>query len=60
MTMTSRPLYLVTDRLDNTPAEFLRQIDAACRGGVDLIQLREKTVSSREYYKLAKRCERNY
>lgn len=54
MTMTSRPLYLVTDRLDNTPAEFLRQIDAACRGGVDLIQLREKTVSSREYYKLAK------
>lgn len=48
-----RPLYLVTDRLTYTNTAFLARIKAACQGGVDLVQLREKTLSSRDYYELA-------
>lgn len=48
-----RPLYLVTDRLTYTDTAFLARIKAACQGGVDLVQLREKTLSSRDYYELA-------
>ncbi|GAA3613869.1 thiamine phosphate synthase [Secundilactobacillus similis] len=52
-----RPLYLVTDRLDLTNDAFLARIKAACQGGVDLVQLREKTLSSRDYYELAQQVK---
>lgn len=52
-----RPLYLVTDRLDLTNAAFLARIKVACQGGVDLVQLREKALSSRDYYELAQQVK---
>lgn len=52
-----RPLYLVTDRLALTSAAFLERVEAACQGGVDLVQLREKNLSSRDYYELAQQVK---
>lgn len=52
-----RPLYLVTDRLTLTNAAFLERVKAACQGGVDLVQLREKALSSRDYYELAQQVK---
>ena len=46
-------LYLVTDSSYHEEDEFLRRVDLACQGGVTLLQLREKTRSSRDYYQLA-------
>ncbi|MCD8084684.1 MAG: thiamine phosphate synthase [Clostridiales bacterium] len=46
-------LYLVTDSSYHEEPEFLRRVEAACRGGVTLVQLREKNRTSREYYELA-------
>ncbi len=46
-------LYLVTDSSYHEEPEFLRRVEAACRGGVTIVQLREKNRSSREYYTLA-------
>ena len=52
--MLEKPLlYLVTDRLGLNQQQFLERIELACQGGVDLLQLREKEISSAEYYKLA-------
>lgn len=42
-------LYLVTDSSYHTEESFLKTIDAACRGGVTLVQIREKNRSGREY-----------
>lgn len=53
MTRMKRPLYLVTDSLDYSEKEFLQRILAACEGGVDLVQLREKQLSSRDYFNRA-------
>lgn len=47
------PLYLVTDSLDYSDTAFLAQVDAACAGGVDVVQLREKQSSSRAYFERA-------
>ncbi|GAW99562.1 thiamine phosphate synthase [Secundilactobacillus mixtipabuli] len=51
--MIKRPLYLVTDALNYSEEEFLNRIEAACQGGVDLVQLREKQLSSLQYFQRA-------
>lgn len=53
MLISKRPLYLVTDALNYSEEEFLNRIEAACQGGVDLVQLREKQLSSLQYFKRA-------
>lgn len=46
-------LYLVTDSSNMEETEFLSKVDAACKGGVTLVQLREKHKSTRDYMDLA-------
>ena len=46
-------LYLVTNSDGFTEDEFLNIIGEACKGGVTLVQLREKEKNGREYYNLA-------
>lgn len=53
MLISKRPLYLVTDALNYSEEEFLNRIEAACQGGVDLVQLREKQLSSLQYFQRA-------
>ncbi len=48
-------LYLVTDSTGLAEEEFLNKIEEALRGGVTLLQLREKEKSTREYIALAKK-----
>lgn len=46
-------LYLVTGRYDYDQAEFLKRIALACQNGVTLVQLREKTGTTLDFYQLA-------
>ena len=46
-------LYLITNSDTKSEADFLATVDAACRGGVTLVQLREKDRPGREIYELA-------
>ncbi len=46
-------LYLVTDRLGMDEVTFLKKIEEAIKGGVTLIQLREKNLTTKEYIELA-------
>jgi thiamine-phosphate pyrophosphorylase len=46
-------LYLVTDRRFKPENEFISTIESAIQGGVSIVQLREKDISSREFYNLA-------
>lgn len=46
-------LYLVTDSSYHTEESFLRTVEEALRGGLTLLQLREKEKSAREYMELA-------
>ena len=46
-------LYLVTDSTGLVEQEFLAKIEAAIKGGVTIIQIREKDKSTREYIELA-------
>ena len=46
-------LYLVTDRSMLLGMNLMEAVEAAIKGGVTLIQLREKDVSSSEFYNLA-------
>lgn len=48
-------LYFVTDSTGMEEDRFLEKIEAACRGGVTLLQLREKEGSGREFLRLAQR-----
>ena len=50
-------LYLVTDSNGLEEAAFLQKVEAACRGGVTLLQLREKERGGREYLRLARRLK---
>ncbi len=50
-------LYLVTDSSYHTEESFLRTVEAALRGGVTLLQLREKNRSAREYMELARKVK---
>lgn len=46
-------LYLVTDQFDFTEDEFLRIIEEALKGGVTILQLREKDSTTKDFYELA-------
>lgn len=48
-------LYLVTDRFGLTDEEFFAKVEGALRGGVTLVQLREKNCGGGEYLTLAER-----
>lgn len=46
-------LYLLTDRKIHEGKDLSRAVEEAIRGGVTLLQMREKEVSTREFYELA-------
>ena len=46
-------VYLVTDHMALKGRDFYQAIEQALQGGVTLVQLREKEISSREYYEKA-------
>ena len=46
-------VYLVTDHRNKTDEEFLKIIEEAIKGGTSIVQLREKTASTRDFYQLA-------
>lgn len=48
-------LYFITDSTGFSEEEFLNRTEAALRGGVTLLQIREKTKSTREYISLAQK-----
>ena len=47
-------LYLVTNRYQDSLENFLKKVETACRSGVTIIQLREKNLTTNQYYQLAK------
>ncbi|GAX01776.1 thiamine phosphate synthase [Secundilactobacillus silagei] len=53
MKISNRPLYLVTDALNYSESDFLKHVESACQGGVDLVQLREKKLTSLQYFQRA-------
>ena len=50
-------LYLVTDSGGRDDETFRAKVEAACRGGVTLLQLREKECGGREFLRLALRVK---
>ena len=50
-------LYLVTNRYQDSLESFLEKVETACRSGVTIIQLREKTLTTNQYYQLAKQVK---
>lgn len=50
-------LYLVTNRYQDSLENFLEKVETACRSGVTIIQLREKNLTTNQYYQLAKRVK---
>ena len=48
-------LYFITDSTNCTEEEFLCRVEQALKGGVTLLQLREKNRSTREYIELAEK-----
>ena len=50
-------LYLVTNRYQDSLECFLEKVDTACRSGVSIIQLREKNLTTYQYYQLAKQVK---
>ncbi len=48
-------MYFITDSTNYDAEEFLRRVEEACKGGVTLIQLREKDKTTREYISLAEK-----
>ena len=50
-------LYLVTNRYQHSLASFLEKVETACRSGVTIIQLREKNLTTNQYYHLAKQVK---
>lgn len=46
-------VYLVTDHRGKTDAEILNIIEQAIKGGTSVVQIREKTASTKEFYNLA-------
>ena len=51
-------LYLVTNRYQNSVESFLAKIETACRSGVTIVQLREKNLTTNQYYQLAKQVKK--
>lgn len=54
MTPLDTTLYFITDSTCVPEDRFLPVVEAACRGGATIMQLREKDRSTREYMELAK------
>lgn len=50
-------LYLVTNRYQDSVESFLEKIETACRSGVTIVQLREKNLTTNQYYQLAKKVK---
>ena len=46
-------MYFITDSTGIDEADFLCKIEAALKGGVTIIQLREKDKTTREYIDIA-------
>lgn len=51
-------LYFITDSTGMEEEDFFCKVEKACRGGVTLLQLREKERSTREYLTLAKKLHK--
>ena len=49
-------LYLVTDNSDDVE-KFLKTIEDGIKGGVSVVQLREKTANTLDFYNLALRVK---
>ena len=50
-------LYLVTNRYQYSVESFLEKVETACRSGVTIVQLREKNLTTNQYYQLAKQVK---
>ena len=50
-------LYLVTNRYQDSLERFLEKLEMACRSGVTIVQLREKNLTTNQYYQLAKQVK---
>ena len=50
-------LNLVTNRYQDSLENFLEKVETACRSGVTIIQLREKNLTTNQYYQLAKQVK---
>ena len=48
-------MYFITDSTNYSEEEFLYRVEEACKGGVTLVQLREKECTTREYLVLAEK-----
>lgn len=48
-------MYFITDSTNYSEDEFLYRVEEACKGGVTLVQLREKERTTREYIILAEK-----
>ena len=55
LTKEQMKLYLVTDSTGLTDEIFLYKVEAAIKGGVTILQIREKEKSTRQYMELAKK-----
>ena len=51
-------LYLVTNRYQDSVERFLEKVEMACRSGVTIVQLREKNLTTNQYYQLAKQVKK--
>ncbi len=58
MLKTDYSLYLVTERSLLRGRNLLDEVRKAIKGGVSIVQLREKEASSREFYELAQALQR--
>lgn len=50
-------LYLVTERYHYIDEKFLSIVDEACKSGVTMVQLCEKTATTKDFYMLAKKIK---
>ncbi|MDD6268555.1 MAG: thiamine phosphate synthase [Oscillospiraceae bacterium] len=55
MTGLDTEMYFITDSTGFEEEEFLQRVESACKGGVTLLQLREKDKTTREYISLAEK-----
>ncbi|MBR6518858.1 MAG: thiamine phosphate synthase, partial [Oscillospiraceae bacterium] len=51
-------LYFITDSIGFSEEEFLSRVEQALKGGVTLVQLREKNRTTREYISLAEKVHK--
>lgn len=51
-------LYFITDSTDYEEEEFLSRVEEALKGGITLLQLREKNKDTREYINLAEKVHK--